>query len=91
MVQRQHGNMKNARRFIIKKERKGGGNMLTKFEKRAMAYILALLMCASMVLMPGVAVSAKEEDSVDEVEILESADWLLLLGKGRRYDWNFRF
>lgn len=27
--------------------------MLTKFEKRAMAYILALLMCASMVLMPG--------------------------------------
>ena len=48
--------------------------MLTKFEKRAMAYILALLMCASMVLMPGVAVSAKEEDSVDEVEILESAD-----------------
>ncbi len=48
--------------------------MLTKFEKRAMAYILALLMCASMVLVPGTAVFAKEEDSVDEVEILESAD-----------------
>ena len=64
--------------------------MLTKFEKRAMAYILALLMCASMVLMPGVAVSAKEEDSVDEVEILESADGYYYWEREDGTIWNFR-
>ena len=48
--------------------------MLTKFEKRVMAFLIAMLMCASMVLTPGIAASAEEADPDEEVEILETAD-----------------
>lgn len=47
--------------------------MLTKFEKKALAFLTAVLMCASVVLTPGLAARAEDAVPEDEKAITEAA------------------